>query len=181
MLVPIDTTKLLNKPSIVLKNGNFVDKIYLLNHLPLEYEKTNITVETKTPVILTATNWFQKHHPDIFVSAHWENADMFVVRSDYLTLVEKDRKYEEDIATCLKMITTMGFEYVKRDLGWWNIVHSDRGAYILDWDAVVVLDGSEQSAYETYKHELTNQSWQNRFGINREQAEEKFDSVWNKL
>ena len=180
MLVPIDTTKLLNKPSIVIKNGNFVDKIYLLNHVP-EYDKKDITVDVITPVILTATNWFQKHHPDIFVSANWKNPDMFVVRSDYLAPVEKERKYEEDIAICLKMITTMGFEYIKQDLGWWNIIHSDRGVHILDWDAVVVLDGSEQSAYQAYKHKLTNYEWQIRFGINREQAEEKFDSVWNKL
>lgn len=180
MLVPIDTTKLLNKPSIVIKNGNFVDKIYLLNHVP-EYDKKDITVDETVNVILTATKFFQKHHPDLFVSAGWKNPDMFVVRSHYLTQIEKDRKYEEDVAICFKMINTMGFQYVKRDLGWWNIIYSDRGAYVLDWDAVVVLDGSKQSAYETYKHELTNQIWQNRFGINKKQAEEKFDLVWNKL
>lgn len=180
MLVPIDTTKLLNKPSFVLRNGNFVDKIYLLNHVP-EYDRKNITTDQITVVILTATKWFQKHHPDLFVSASWENPDTFVVRSHYLTQIEKDRKYEEDVAICLKMINTMGFQYIKQDLGWWNIIHSDRGAYMLDWDAVVVLDGSKQSAYQAYKHELTNRDWQNRFDINKEKAEEKFDSVWNKL
>ena len=180
-----------NKTKIVVRSGDYVDVMFLVNQLkPAEADKLGSVGmwprhawSHKRPQFIDANLIWQKLHPDLVVNQFWNKSfNIYTVRTKYIQhRYEKD--WEKDARLYLSLIDVMGFEKTKDDLAYWNIYHGykdgEEVSYIIDWDELIML-GSEEKAYHFYKEELCRYQHSRVYykDINTSELEERFDKLW---
>lgn len=173
---------LIGRSHLILKQGSYIKKYYPMNQTDfgtgLQARDGNHTWWIKH--VMESTQYMKLVHPDLYVSEH-EDANFYCVTQNFIesndTLLYG---YRHNIRCYLDIINTLGYDYAKRDMQWYNLLYrkQDDKPFCIDWDAYQVLQ-SEEDAYQYYKSELVSDKWFENYQMSYDDALDIFNEEWD--
>ena len=173
--------QLIGRSHLILKKGNHIKKYYP-NFFVLAAEGDVNRFNFYRNHIKKSTYFMKLVHPDLYVSDETES-NFYCVTQNYIDSNDADKYgYVDNINAYLNIINTLGYNYAKRDMQYYNLLYRkvDNKPFCIDWDAHIELK-SEEHAYDFYKEELTSPKWQQKYDISKLDMDNIFDREWKNV
>lgn len=185
MILQLDSDEMLiGRSHLILKHGNYIKKYYPRSHIDTD-NGFNSQVEKDTwwlNHVKESTKFMKLVHPDLYVSEEQDD-NFYCVTQNFIDNNDaRGYGYRHNIRCYLNIINTLGYDYAKRDMQWYNLLYrkQDDKPFCIDWDAYQVLQ-SEEEAYHYYKSELTSDKWFEQYPMSYHYATEIFNKEWNRV